>query len=162
MFGRLTDLIENARELSLPSVFLFVVNNKKPISEGLNFKQLVIWLNTEEQLFEKGIDAKGRYLEDIGGEYAESTVKKKRRDGLPSDRVTLFQTGDFYESFEVTTEKDQFVISAFTLKGTGEGLQDLRTRWGKDIVGLNKESQKLLVSAIIPEIRQYILNLLLK
>ena len=33
MFGRLTDLIENARELSLPSVFLFVVNNKKPINK---------------------------------------------------------------------------------------------------------------------------------
>jgi len=40
------------------------------------------------------------------GYYAESTIKRKKRKGLPWDRVTLFDTGRFYSSFIVNPSKE--------------------------------------------------------
>ena len=50
-----------------------------------------------EQLY-KGLSGTGKKLESIGGGYEFSTIRDKIRRGQPTDRVTLFQTGDYYDS----------------------------------------------------------------
>ena len=98
----------------------------------------VIRLNTREQLFQRGIDAEGVNLEAIGGEYSPVTVIIKQAQGLPTDRVTLYDTGEFYDSFRVEAGPESFTIDANTVKATF----DLRERWGLEILGLTDESKE--------------------
>ncbi len=150
-FGRLTDVIDNIRALSTNKALFFIMSKDEN-------KDLVIQLNTEEQLFSKGIDSNGTRLENIGGEYSEYTVFLKKSDNLPVDRITLYQTGDFYDTFNVIVEKDGFIIEANTIKGN----EDLQDRWGDDILGLTNESINELIDAIIPQIIDYLLNEILR
>ena len=116
---------------------------------------MVVELNTEGQLFELGQDESGALLENIGGDYATKTKLYKRQQGQPIDRVTLKDTGEFYRSFraEVAYNGD-IIINANTIK---EG-EDLQQRWGKGILGLNKQSKEKLQNEvrddIIREVRQ--------
>lgn len=107
-------------------------------------------LNTDVQLFEKGLDSRGVSLESIGGSYAPETVFLKREQGLPFNRVTLYDTGEFYSSFKVKAKRTEFIITADTAKvGT-----DLRDRWGNDILGLNDESIKEINPLLIEELKK--------
>jgi len=45
------------------------------------------------------------------GKYSESVVKRKRRKGLPYDRVTLFETGRFYNSFVLKATREGLRVS---------------------------------------------------
>lgn len=116
---------------------------------------MVVEFNTEGQLFELGQDESGALLENIGGDYATKTKLYKRQQGQPIDRVTLKDTGEFYRSFraEVAYNGD-IIINANTIK---EG-EDLQQRWGKGILGLNKQSKEKLQNEvrddIIREVRQ--------
>lgn len=150
-FGKLTDIIDNGRALDQNKALFFIISKEE-------YKDYIIELNTTEQLFAKGIDSKGVKLEDIGGKYSEYTIFLKNIQNLPIDHITLYSTGDFYESFNVIVEKDGFTIEANTIKG-GDDLQD---RWGNDILGLTDESINELVNVIIPKFIDYILNELLQ
>ena len=120
------------------------------IFQDADVQNEIIRLNTDVQLFEDGLDAMGVSLESIGGEYAPLTVIMKKEQGLPFDRVTLYETGEFYGSFKVRAEKDAFVIIADTAK-EGSGLTD---RWGKRILGLNDDSIKEIRSLLIEELKR--------
>lgn len=98
----------------------------------------VIRLNTDEQLFERGIDSEGATLVSIGGEYTAFTKRQKERRGLPTEWVTLYDTGAFYQSFRVEAGPESFTIDANTVKATF----DLRERWGLEILGLTEESKE--------------------
>ncbi len=130
----------------------------KVLSEDKSFIDLIIGLNTQKQLFDKGIDSTGRSLESIGGLYSFETVKIKNELGQPTDRVTLKDTGDFYESFRVFFRDGNLVITADTIKDT----DNLIDRWGADILGLTGESLSVLrekaKSIIIPYVRKKLLT----
>ena len=86
------------------------------ISSTVEFKTLVIDLNTKEQLFE-GVNSKGEELENIRGfGYAQRTIEIKKEKGLPYDRITLFDTGDFYDTFKVIPFLGGFEIDANPIK----------------------------------------------
>ncbi len=77
------------------------------IQESINQnKQAIKELQTQEQLYQ-GKDSKGI---DIKPAYAESTIKIKRKKGQPTDRVTLFDKGDFYNSLEIIAGKNDAII----------------------------------------------------
>jgi hypothetical protein len=101
-------------------------------------KAQIIDFNTEFQLF-KGIDATGVKLEDIGGEYAESTIIEKQANGLPLF-PTLRDTGDFYATFSVIPDRGFFTITANTIKDD----DDLQDRWGDNLLGLTDENKTIL------------------
>lgn len=69
-------------------------------------KQIILELQTQEQMYQ-GIDSKGI---DIKPAYANSTIKIKRRKGQPTDRVTLFDTGAFYNSLEIIAGQNDAII----------------------------------------------------
>ena len=135
----LINLANKVKNLSIDELMIKLASEK-------SFTDFIIELNTQKQLFEKGVDAKGRLLSDIGGDYAASTIegtstfKGKKELGLPYDHITLFQTGEFYESFKVYLNGRDFIISADTVKDTSDLISD----WGRDILGLNENSLILL------------------
>lgn len=156
-WGRLTDLLQNAKGLDYQSTLFFVFSQE-------DIQLFAIELNTGApnikdygQLFLHGIDANGVELDRIGGEYSDLTVLLKKNDNLPFDRITLYQEGDFYRSWEFIQRKDGFVLKADTIKD-GEDLQD---RYGSNIIGLTNESILELASEAIPIIINYILRELL-
>lgn len=157
-WGRLSDFLNNGERLDFNSTFFFVFSQ--------DYIQLfAIELNTGSpniddygQLFLHGIDATGRALTEIGGEYAPLTKDIKLAEGLPIDRVTLYQDGDFYRSWRFIQSEDSFTLRADTIK---EG-EDLQERWGRNLVGLTDESISRLVHEIIPEVVSYILRSLLQ
>lgn len=113
-------------------------------------KDEVIILNTESQLFFKGIDSTGTKLESIGGGYSAFTKNIKSIKGQPTNRVTLKDTGEFYDTFTVSAKDkdDSFTINANTIKDE----DDLTDRWGEDIIGLTDESIEELNEIIKPDI----------
>lgn len=129
LFGRLRTVAKRASSLDYSK-------QMKKLFSKVDVKDEIIRLNTQEQLFEKGENAEGVKLSQIGGEYSPTTVKIKTLKGQPVDRVTLKDRGDFYESFEVRAKSDSFEIVADTVKDT----QDLRDRWSDEIIGLSSDS----------------------
>ena len=108
-------------------------NTKEVLVEVLNSNEKsIIKLNTQDQLFKKGIDSRGKVIEPA---YAPSTIKRKKRKGQPSNRVTLKDTGDFYSDMDIDYgQKD------FTMINYDDKYKDLRKKYGEDILGLTDES----------------------
>lgn len=127
------------------------VDIKKALSNVLNdekLKQFVVSMNTNEQLFDEGEDSRGIKLDSIGGEYSPFTKDNKLSLGLPIDRVTLFQTGDFYESFNVRFELPYLIITANDQK---ENVK-LNEEWGGFVIGLNEENKRRLENIILERV----------
>ena len=105
-------------------------------------QKFIINLNTRVQLYQEGENSLGVKLSQVGGEYTSLTKSIKKRKGQPTNRVTLYDTGDFYGSFDVTAERNaDFVIDSDPMKGK----HNLFERWGEDVEGLNEENmQKVL------------------
>ena len=111
------------------------------IARTNEFKTLVIRLNTQEQLFKKGEDSRGKSLESIGGGYSPFTIEIKKSKGQPTNRVTLKDTGAFYQTFDVVPFKGGFRIVADPIKDE----TNLFTEWGDDIVGLTQENLQIVI-----------------
>ena len=71
-------------------------------------KNIIKTAQTDEQMF-LGITAGGSSIRPFP--YAKSTINYKRRKGQPTDRITLKDSGDFYESIQVEARPVDFVIS---------------------------------------------------
>lgn len=116
------------------------------IFRSTELQELIIELNTQDQLFDKGEDSLGRKLSSIGGGYAPYTVQIKIETGRPVDRVTLYQEGDYYKSWQVIVPvgADYIEITANPMKGS----KDINKEWGGFTIGLNQEN--------LGKIREYV------
>lgn len=128
---KLQIIANKAKGLKIEPLMAELFNNK-------SFTDLIIQLNTEDQLFNKGINSSGVNLERIGGYYSGKTVRIKKEKGQPVDRVTLKDTGAFYRSFEVFLDgQNNIGITAASVKdGT-----DILERWGENVLGLTSENK---------------------
>ena len=71
-------------------------------------KTVIKTMQTDEQMYQ-GINASGNSITPFP--YAKSTINYKKRNGQPTDRITLKDSGDFYDSIEIEARTDDFVIS---------------------------------------------------
>ena len=142
--------------VTMSGIFTFLDNAAKVDAQKIlvdvlrreDVRALIADLNTFGQLFEDGIDSEGRKLSDIRQPYVDSTIQRKRRQGLPVDRVTLFETGKFYESWQVNILNNADIqIEADTEVGPS---YDLQTDYGKNILGLTEESLSTIGEFITP------------
>lgn len=117
-------------------------------------KDMIIQMNTEDQLEEDGIDSLGRAL----GDYSLFTVQKKQGDGQRYDHITLKDTGAFYDSWVVTVDRDGINIDA---DDTSHYDQPLFKVWGEDVAGLTKENLAILQEVIAERYIEFIANELL-
>ena len=107
------------------------------------FTDYIIFLNTQSQLYDKGVDSTGQRLDAGRNGYAPYTIMVKEAKGQPVDRVTLKDTGEFYDSFKtifLPSGDGAIQITANTIKDQ----TDLLVEWGKDIIGLDQDSLELL------------------
>jgi hypothetical protein len=122
----------------------------KDVLKESDVQSFIISLNTNDQLFDLGVDATGKLFADIRQPYSDSTIKKKRREGLPTNRVTLFDTGKFHESFRTEVKNDGTVlIKSDSNVNSGYDLED---SYGENIAGLTKESLEKLREFLLPKI----------
>ena len=119
----------------------------KHLFNQAEFRKLIIDLN-QEQLYEYGIDSKGRSL----GDYSAYTKSLKIPKGQRIDHITLKDAGDFYRSFSVKLEGSRFVIVA---DGQKEDT-NLFKEYGIDILGLTEDSFDVLRTTAIPIINKYL------
>lgn len=110
------------------------------ILKDKGFQRFIIDLNTEEQLFEQGIDSLGASL----GEYTTFTKAVKKAKGQRLDHITLEDTGEFYKSFAIKVQNGGFLIIA---DGQKEDT-NLLDRYGKEILGLTDENLQIVIDAI--------------
>lgn len=150
MLGTLKARLLSWTEIDIPYIV-------QKIADSNDIKEAIIYLNTEKQLY-LGKDKLGQDLESIGGDYSPFTKDIKSALGQPIDRVTLRDTGTFYESFEVNSFANYIEITANPFK---DGV-DLQQRWGFNIIGLNEEHKTWLINEIkvrlIQEIKATILE----
>ncbi len=116
-------------------------------------KREIIWMNTIDQLYRKGIDSEGRSF----GDYSPYTVEYKIDEGQRFDHITLNDTGRFYNSFFVTIQTDGFTIDADDTTGYDEPLFKV---WGVDVAGLTDENLAKLREMIIENYITYMQNVL--
>lgn len=139
MFEPLHKIFNQIATLEIDNVMLEVWNQQK-------VKDIIIDLNRISQLYNSGIDSNGKSL----GNYAESTIIRKKRKSQPYDHITLNDTDEFYQSFEVYAFKGGFEISANTIK-RGDGLSEdvnLTEKYGQYIIGLTEISKDLLIESV--------------
>ena len=86
----------------------------------------------QDQLFETGADGNGDSL----GKYSFLTVQIKKTKGQPTDRITLVDTGDFYESYFIDAFKGGFIIDANGEKDD----TNLFEKYGDDILKPDEET----------------------
>jgi hypothetical protein len=114
-------------------------------------KEFIIELQ-REQLW-GGKDGDG---EKIRPPYAASTIKRKRRLGQPTDRVTWKDKGDLYNSIDVKFREREFELVTDDRKA-----KYLFRRYGKNVFGLNEDSREKLRNDMNEELRDYIKKKLL-
>ena len=127
---------------SLRDNTLVIASLSKPINEAQ-----ICELNSEQQLYEYGVNALGVDISDYQP-YAGLTVYAKGLKGQPSDRVTLRDNGDFHGSFFVKFGKVGLAIDA-----TDSKRDKLVSKYGKQIFGLTPESKTYVSNEILkPEL----------
>ena len=70
-FDRVKKILDNALALDENKIINQILSNK-------SFQEFIIDLNTEGQLFDKGINSLGVKLSDIGGLYSELNNQKQK------------------------------------------------------------------------------------
>tara|TARA_R110000796_G_scaffold111023_1_gene222551 strand:- start:1819 stop:2262 length:444 start_codon:yes stop_codon:yes gene_type:complete len=125
MWGAIDRIINNAKSLNEKDAWLFVIDKE--------VKDEIIRLNTQEQLFDEGIDSLNRTL----GDYTPYTVVLKKAKGQRTDHITLKDTGAFYNSFKVQVTSTGIIIQA-----DDSSIYDipLTKSFGLDILGLTNDN----------------------
>jgi hypothetical protein len=145
MFEEVYNTLDRAIKLDESKAFVFAVDS--------NVKQLIIDLNTKNQLGEDGIDIKGDSL----GEYADFTIQKKETEGVGvgsiTDHITFYDTGDYWKSWMVTVNRSAITISVNEAK-FAELVGDLG--FDPEHVGLTKENMNKLTAKMLINYQNYV------
>lgn len=144
--GKIDTLEANLKSINISTLFNSIMKE---------LREWIIDQNVQEQLYEKGIDARGERLEPP---YAVQTIKYKTVKGQPVDRVTLRDEGDFHASFGVEYKTNEVEIIARDPK-----TPKLMSKYGADILGLTDENiDELIQKDIKPRLLEEIRNIILK
>jgi hypothetical protein len=91
---------------------------------------------------------------EIKPAYAPLTILLKDQKGQPTDRVTLKDTGDFYQGITVDVNSE-----TFDLTSTDDKTEDLVKKYGNRIFGLTNESRGEYVAfSFFPALKDRITN----
>ena len=133
-------LIELAKKFSKLDIHQLI--NK--ILADFDIKKYIIELNQDNQLLE--------------GRYNNTYISKGGEYKVAGEPINLFDTGDFFDSFEIRLGEKEFYIDANYYKGN----YSLVYEYGAEIIGLTQESKillgNLLKERIQLEIKAYLQN----
>lgn len=127
------------------------VNNLDPVrvfikvSDG-EVETLVAELNREQ--LRQGKNSKDQFLSEIGGGYSDLTLELHPEKSRFT--VTLFDTGEYYNSIKVNTDNNGgWEITSDPLKEDFGRTTNLFERWGTDIEGLTDENIEKVISTLL-------------
>ena len=137
------------------------------LTEGKIFQEVIkenenviIDMNAENQLFEKGVNALGVSISSYRP-YSDKTVEIKKMKGQPFNRVTLRDTGDFHSAFFVRVSRENFSIDSTDWK-----TKKLVKKYGDqkgDIFGLTDENlTELITEYVAPEVLEIAKKMILQ
>ena len=141
MFEDLIRLAKNAKALNRNKIL-------KEVFDDPDMKDDIVSLN-QGQLFEDGVDSKNVSL----GEYSLFTKAIKEKKGQRTDHITLKDTGKFYDSMKVRSERKSVVIEADMKKPD----TDLEVIY-PNALGLTDESIQAIQGLALPIIRDKVLK----
>jgi len=151
-FGRLSDLVNKGKTLRNNRVLSYSFKTKA-------IQDFIIQLNTDEQLFNEGVDRTG----EIVGRYAKKTERiyagqsfggKAKIAGEP---YFFLDTGSLFDSFSVVVGTDSITIIATDVAKLADVMENPDL-----LVGLTDDSKHELIKEAMPIIRDYIIKHLLK
>lgn len=117
-------------------------------------EHIILDMNSEEQLFEQGINRDGDSI-DSYMPYTSVTLSIKKEKGQPTGRVTLRDSGDFHHSFYIEYGEDGFEIDADDMKTAS-----LIKKYGDKILGLTDDNLEGFTNDYLkPEIQNAFKNL---
>lgn len=109
--------------------------------------QLRLIRAVKDRLFQKGTDENGRVI----GYYSPLTAKINPKKAVGS-HYTLLDSGEFYESIYIGVMNDYFFID-----GDGDkGKENLFTKFGEGIIGLDDNTFDWFGEEIINKYREYV------
>ena len=131
---------------SLPELLEDIVRDKEDV---------IISAITKDQLYRRGVNGQDKKIMDYMP-YRQSTIRKKKKKGQPTTRVTLKDTGEFYKSMFVVFDSEGFYITSkddktkYLVKKYGEAIFRLTDKNLTRILRLHirKELVKRLKRAI--------------
>jgi len=130
----------------------------KTMTQNPQLEKIVIQLNIAIQMRTQHIDSNG---EDLYSIYHESSVYSKTTEILSQGRkiagtpYTLFDTGEFFKSFDVILHSEGFEIDADPIKNGGQySGTNLFLEYGEDILGLTDENMDKFINALLPNIKK--------
>lgn len=105
---------------------------------------------TGSQLWDHGIDGDGQKLPG----YARTTIRLKIRKGLPYDRTTLFDEGDFHASIQVTGTPYYIAVTSEV-----DHAKWLTRRYGDQIMSITIENfSRFFYEYYLPNLKQDVNN----
>lgn len=123
---------------NLPTMLEDIIRDKEDV---------IVSAIADAQLYRRGINGRGEKIMSYAP-YAASTIKKKRKKGQPTTRVTLKDTGAFHESMYVVFDSEGFYITS-----DDEKTKYLIKKYGKEIFRLTDENfNRILRSHIRKEL----------
>lgn len=144
----------------------------KPSEKTFLLEYIREWIieTVQNRLYDSGEDSEGQELQtDIakmqrkGFNYSLNTRKIKRSEGKKFSNVTLKDTGEFYESWQIAAKKTFAEIKANFKKDGGnifENFQDSYTNqsdFEKKILSLSTEEMNVFLKKIfLPQFMQFI------
>ena len=150
-FGRLSDLVNNRITLSTIAVMRFSLTDR-------GVQELILDLNREAQLFNEGVDISG----NIAGYYSNLTealtagITFRGKEKLAGTPYFFFDTGSLFDSFFIRIHDDGIIVGATDIEKLENVIEDVT-----QLLGLTTESKEILITEIIPDMRDFILKKLL-
>lgn len=111
--------------------------------EIMENKAVIVKMITEKQLYEQGVNGRDEFIASYAP-YAPRTIQIKQKKGQPTDRVTLKDTGEFYDSFDVVFDESGFYVTS-----TDEKAKYLAEKYGRTIFRLTDENLTTLLQEYI-------------
>jgi hypothetical protein len=153
-FGKLSNLVENRMKLTTMSVMRFSFTDR-------GVQELVLDLNRDYQLFSEGVDADG----NIVGYYTKFTEQMyqgqsfRGKQKMEGEKYFFLDTGSLFDSFFIRVADDGIIIGSTDIEKLSDNryISDVA-----DLLGLTTESKEAVIIEILPNLRAFILNTLLK
>lgn len=137
----LLKLCENIQKLESGRVFFLTFSDPQ-------LKTLVLKLNKDQ--LRVGLLADGRELPM----YSPTSIDKF---GKKPGRYTLYDTGDFYDSFKIQTVTEDFILEFADTEKPDKDLLEYGA-----VLGLDEQSKDILFKEALPDIREIVLKEMLK
>lgn len=114
-------------------------------------QETILDIVREKQLYKKGISGLGARLVPP---YTNYTKALKRIKGQPTNRVTLKDTGDFYQEMYVTARDGKYFITSSDWK-----TPHLEEKYGAAIMAVTDDNNKIInEEEILPRLLEWILK----